>query len=162
MLMKGLQNTLIVKLPTKMKINQMAENDKPVTLYDIMPTILEATGVPIPKTVDGLSLLPLTEGKDVPWRDVIHGEHSTCYSKDEEMQFVTDGKYKYIWFTRTGREQFFDLTKDRSESKDLILDSSYAKLKDEYKEKLIELLGQGTQDLWRQRARCSNETCNIS
>ncbi|HBN85898.1 MAG TPA: arylsulfatase [Clostridiales bacterium] len=131
---------LIVKLPTKMKTKQVAVNDKPVTLYDIMPTVLEATGVQIPKTVDGLSLLPLTQDRDVPWRDVVHGEHSTCYSQEEEMQFVTDGKYKYIWFPRTGREQFFRLTEDRSESKDLICDPDYSDKREEYKGKLIEIL----------------------
>ena len=28
------------------------------------------------------------------------------------MQFMTDGKEKYIWFTITGREQLFDLEND--------------------------------------------------
>ncbi|MDP7611431.1 MAG: hypothetical protein QGH62_03195, partial [Nitrospinaceae bacterium] len=35
------------------------------------------------------------------------------------MQFLTDGKEKYIWFPVTGREQLFDLVADPSESHDL-------------------------------------------
>jgi arylsulfatase len=131
---------LIVKLPSSMKIKQAEICDKPVTLYDIMPTVLDLVGAPIPSTVNGASLLPLTQGKDAPWRDVVHGEHSACYSKEEEMQFVTDGKFKYIWFPRTGREQFFRLTEDRSESKDLIHDPSYSDTICRYRSRLIEIL----------------------
>ena len=69
--------------------------------------------------MDGLNLLPLLQGKSVPWRDYAHGEHCSCYSDSEEMQYLCDGKVKYIWFTRTGREQLFDLTEDPYECHDL-------------------------------------------
>jgi hypothetical protein len=38
------------------------------------------------------------------------------------MQYVTDGREKYIWFHHTGREQFFDLEKDPLECHDLAKD----------------------------------------
>lgn len=86
--------------------------DEPVTLQDIMPTILEAAGTPVPETVDGRSMQSLMRGETVGWRDFVHGEHSTCYSEVQEMQYLTDGKMKYIWFPRIGEEQLFDLTHD--------------------------------------------------
>lgn len=81
--------------------------EQPVGHTDIMPTILNAAGVQVPATVDGMNLMPLLEGKKTEWRKHIHGEHCTCYSREQEMQFVTNGKRKYIWFPRIGTEQFF-------------------------------------------------------
>jgi len=37
---------------------------------------------------------------------------------------LTDGKEKYIWFVRDGRDQFFDLAADPTECHDLIADPS--------------------------------------
>jgi arylsulfatase A-like enzyme len=91
-----------------------------VELRDIMPTLLEAAGRPIPKTVDGRSVLPLLEAPASDWRSYIHGEHCTCYAPEQEMQYVTDGRRKFIWLPRLGREQFFDLEQDRAECHDLI------------------------------------------
>jgi len=96
--------------------------DEPVELRDIMPTILDAAQIPIPKTVDGQSVLPLTRGQNSGWREYIHGEHSQCYSPVQEMQYVTDGRRKLIWFPRTNTMQFFDLEIDPGECHDLISD----------------------------------------
>ena len=84
-----------------------------------MPTLLEAAGLPIPETVEGRSLVPLLEGPMVDWRKYIHGEHCACYDRKNEMQYVTDGRRKLIWYPRTNREQFFDLDNDPGEIHDL-------------------------------------------
>ena len=132
----------IVKLPDSMQIKQKRYCEEPVTLYDIMPTILDVAGVPMPEKVDGMSMVLLTKGEEVKWRDVVHSEHCASYTSDEEMQCVTDGKYKYIWFPRTGREQFFKIENDRSESTDLINYEQYANEVSRYKNKLIGILSE--------------------
>ena len=97
----------------------------PVGLQDIMPTILGAAGVAVPATVDGCSILPLLSGSTPPtWRNYIHGEHCSCYSQEQEMQYVTDGRRKFIWLPRLGVEQFFDLEEDPGELHDLSNESS--------------------------------------
>jgi arylsulfatase A-like enzyme len=93
--------------------------DEPVSLQDIMPTLLEAAGVIIPPTVDGRSLLPVLKQPTTTWRKYIHGEHSLCYAPEQEMQYLTDGKRKFIWFPRTNQIQFFDLEQDSGELHDL-------------------------------------------
>jgi arylsulfatase A-like enzyme len=131
---------MIVRLPKDLQKGIAARNDKPVMLCDVMPTILEALGVDIPDTVDGLSMLPLIQQKDCAWRDYVHGEHCTCYSTDEEMQYLTDGKIKYIWFPRTGREQLFDLEKDPYELNDLTDNKEYANILEGLRTRLVKEL----------------------
>lgn len=92
----------------------------PVGLQDVMPTLLDVAGVNVPDTVTGKSLLPLMRGEQsAPWRDVLHGEHAGQYSYDDGMHFLTDGRFKYIWYSQTGREQLFDLETDPNELRDL-------------------------------------------
>lgn len=57
-----------------------------------MPTILDACGVDIPASVTGRAVLAAARGE--PWREFLHGEHSPCYSVEEAMQFLTDGREK--------------------------------------------------------------------
>jgi arylsulfatase A-like enzyme len=45
-----------------------------VSQVDLMPTLLEAAGVPIPSTVQGRSFLPLVNGKTDGWRDEVYIE----------------------------------------------------------------------------------------
>ena len=94
-----------------------------VELRDIMPTVLEAAGLAPPPNIDGRSVLPLLGAPARDWREYIHGEHCTCYSHEQEMQFVTDGRRKYIWLPRIGRQQFFDLEQDPGECVDLIAEA---------------------------------------
>lgn len=105
---------LIVRLPGK-DANRATKVDRPVCLQDIMPTLLDAAGTAIPEHVDGHSLVPLIRNESIPWRDFVHGEHALCYSEEQEMHYLTDGHWKYIWFPRVGKEQLFHLDGDPGE-----------------------------------------------
>ena len=110
-----------------------------VGLQDVMPTLLEAVGVDIPDSVTGKSVLGAVRGE--PWREFFHGEHSPCYDKGLAMQYLTDGKEKYVWLPCAGVEQFFDLTKDRQELRDLSRDPACADRVELWRRRLIEILG---------------------
>ena len=116
----------IIKLPASMGVEQSKPSDKVVDLMDIMPTVLDAAGVEIPDTVDGSSLMPILKDEEVAWRDYIHGECTPMETINSGMQFITDGKEKYIYYPGRGEEQFFDLVNDPVEMNNLIDDPSYA------------------------------------
>ncbi len=90
--------------------------DALVELRDVMPTLLDCAGLPIPSSVEGRSFLPLARGEAEPWREWLHGEHTVF---GMSMQWVTDGRWKYVWFSSDGHEQLFDLTNDPCECHDL-------------------------------------------
>ncbi len=98
---------------------------RPVELRDILPTLWEAAGVEIPPTVDGASVLPLLRDPSAPWREFVEGEHTTCNKRQYGMQYLTDGREKYIWFHHTGREQLFDLANDPQELHDRSAEPSF-------------------------------------
>jgi hypothetical protein len=47
-----------------------------------------------------------------------------CYAPEQEMQFVTDGRYKYVWLPRADEEHLFDLETDPGEIYNRISDDS--------------------------------------
>jgi arylsulfatase len=90
--------------------------DAPVELRDVMPTLLDCAGLPVPEAVEGRSFLRLARGEAMPWREHLHGEHTVL---GMSMQWITDGHWKYVWFSGDGREQLFDLQSDPQERHDL-------------------------------------------
>lgn len=122
-----------------------SEVDEVVELRDLMPTLLEAAGAPIPGTVEGSSVLRLcrreTEksGESGAWRSYIHGEHAMGALSNH---FVTDGKMKYAWFSQSGNEQLFDLAEDPQELTNLAGHPSYAAVLAMWRARLVtELTG---------------------
>lgn len=88
-------------------------------LMDVMPTLLDAAGLSIPDAVDGQSALRIQQGG---WRSLVHGEHA--YGAASNHYIVTP-EAKYIWFSQTGREQFFHLKDDPDELHDAIHDPAH-------------------------------------
>ena len=113
--------------------------DQVVGLQDVMPTLLEAAGVDVPDTVTGKSVLGAVKGGS--WREFFHGEHSPCYDPEMGVQFLTDGREKYIWYPTLGEEQLFDLKKDRQERHDRAGDPDAEGSLSLWRNRLIELLG---------------------
>ena len=109
--------------------------EQPVELRDILPTFLEAAGAEIPEDMDGKSLYSLYKDKNAKWRPYIDLEHSV-YRDYKNWLALTDGKMKYIYFSSTGEEQLFDISKDKSETHDLSEDAAYASILDSWRNHL--------------------------
>ena len=111
----------IISPPTSWKVGGDVVCSSPVGLQDVMPTLLDAAGLPVPETCTGKSLIPMLRGESNGVRRLLHGEHAGCYNLDQGNHYLTDGRNKYIWYTQTGVEQLFDLEGDPMERRDLAL-----------------------------------------
>ncbi len=112
--------------------------ETPVNLTDLYPTILEIAGVTPPARTEGRSLLPLVGGPDeLAGREFVHGEHSQCYSPETANQYLTDGRWKYVWHPLDGREQLFDLANDPGELHDLSVDANRKEELEKWRSRLV-------------------------
>jgi len=109
----------------------------PVELRDIMPTLLDAAGIEIPETVEGKSIKKLVEEDNAEWRTHIHGEH---YQGQNSHHFLTDGKEKYVWFSQSGDEQYFNLEEDPEEKTNLAEADEFKDRVSYWRRKMIEEL----------------------
>jgi arylsulfatase A-like enzyme len=112
----------LIRAPRAMGLPPGAKIDQPVGLQDVMPTLLDAAGLPTPDSCTGHSVLPLIRGQSDGWRTHLHGEHSRRYSESESQHFLADGHGKYIWFSQTGDELLFDLDADPQERHNLLFE----------------------------------------
>ena len=94
-----------------------------VELRDVLPTFLDVAEIPKPEVMDGESMLNILEEKS--WRKILDLEHAQIYEEDNAWVALTDGRYKYIYFTLTGQQQLFDLKNDPDEMTDLASDELF-------------------------------------
>jgi arylsulfatase A-like enzyme len=99
---------------------------KPVEIRDVLPTLLDAAGAPIPALVEGRSLLGLARNPDRDWRQWIDLEHDVVYDAGNHWNALTDGVWKYIYHANSGQEQLFQLSLDPFELRDLAGDTRFA------------------------------------
>lgn len=117
------------QLPGKLKIERIASH------IDILPTLLEAARVDIPEdlTLDGVSLLPLLEGKGKDWPDrkiFLQCERGMTPHRYKNCAVISD-RYKLIGYPNTFEErkfippadhpmlELYDLASDPGESTNL-------------------------------------------
>jgi len=90
----GTRVPLIIHWPGQHSGNQVSE--ELVSTLDIMPTLLEAAGVPAPET-PGVSLLPLLQGNTEHWRKYLFTEYHLHSAHNYYPQrTVRDHRYKLI------------------------------------------------------------------
>lgn len=88
---------LIVRWPETVRPDSK-ENDHFVSGIDMMPTILDITGVECPTNLDGRSFVPLLKGEKQKGRDrLITVFHKTSGRKAFEMRAAHDPQYLYIY-----------------------------------------------------------------
>ncbi|MEZ6071048.1 MAG: sulfatase-like hydrolase/transferase [Pirellulales bacterium] len=96
------------------------ETDALVYLYDVMPTLLDVAGVPLPEAVEGQDLVPIWRGERATIRD-------TLFTTYEDIQrAVRDGRWKLIRYPKIDHTQLFDLEADPNELNNLAESGRYA------------------------------------
>jgi arylsulfatase A-like enzyme len=128
---------LLLKGPRGSELEAGSAYRQLAELRDVMPTLLDCAGLPVPEGIEGESLLPLASGKVGESSRRLHGEHTFF---DQSLHWVTDGIWKYIWFSGTGAEQLFDLKADPQERHDLAARPESAAELGRWRQALIEEL----------------------
>ena len=86
---------------------------------DIVPTIYDLMGVPIPEGLPGTSLLPELRGEDVPQRPIISDLPADTYNARKRVLIDEDG-YKLAVLGVDRPYEMFNVKDDPGESKNLI------------------------------------------
>jgi arylsulfatase A-like enzyme len=129
---------------------------RPISLVDIYPTILAATGAerPAAKKFDGINILPYANGKKSgdPHETLVWMRRPAVAMRTENWKIISDPIEKTM--------QLFDLAKDPNEETDL------AKVRTDVLKRLqtqIEVAGTFSGDpLWRSRERATLNYCQES
>jgi len=126
-----------VRVPLILRLPGVLSKGKTVSelvgSIDLMPTILEMTGQRVPDKVQGKSLLPLTKGESVKWRDVIFSEGGYPGRGHGVSTMARTQTHKYVRHTRGEQlfEELFDLERDPWERDNKAEDPDYADVKGE-------------------------------
>jgi len=100
-----------------------------VANIDVAPTLLDAAGLKAPAYMDGMSYLPLLEGKTVDnWRKGLLYEYywERSFPQTPTMHAIRNDQYKYIhYYGIWDTDELYDIQADPLETKNLIREPKY-------------------------------------
>ena len=116
--------------------------DEPVEMIDFVPTLMELSGIDVPGSIRGRSLMPLIRGEVKQWRQACFSEIDHSYSMYEELRggtgrrvMVRTKEWKLIYFMdeRVADKDgaLYNLKKDRDEKENLYNKPQYKDIKRE-------------------------------
>lgn len=114
-----------------------------VANIDIGPTILEAAGIETPPHMDGRSLIPLIQGKDIEWRQnflyIYYWEKN--YPQSPTVFCLRGEKWKYItYYGVWDTDELYDIQSDPNETTNLI--SKHPEIAQRMEKELYQLMGE--------------------
>ncbi len=122
--------------------------DDLVSLTDLAPTILEATGLEAPPEITGKSLIPnLTSDKEglvAPSRDrVFTGLERHTYCRPQGATYPCRATMPHVYelnFGKRPEEELYDVHSDPGQMNNLANDHAHSKIKEDLSAKLVEYL----------------------
>lgn len=115
----GIREPYFIKVPGLTKGGEKC--DTPVSGTDFYPTLLELAGLKqrTEEHSDGVSLVPLLSGKQLPERALIW--HYPHYGNQggEPSSIIRKGDWKLIHYYEDGRDELYNLKTDLSETSDV-------------------------------------------
>lgn len=116
-------NVPLLIIPTKgdSRLDMGIKDDRLVEVRDIMPTLLDLADIPIPETVEGISLL----GDER--REYLYGEH---FEDANATRMIRATRFKLIYYPVGNRIQLFDMQADPYELDDLSADPAYEEVRE--------------------------------
>jgi N-acetylglucosamine-6-sulfatase len=125
---ESIRDPLFVRYPKLIKAG--TKYDQMVMNIDFAPTFLELGGASIPKDIQGMSFLPLLNGKSAKWRESALFEYfvDPSFSRFPAYKAARTPEWIYIKYQGlNGMDELFDLKNDSLEMHNLIKDPKAAK-----------------------------------
>ncbi len=93
---------------------------EPVSLVDVLPTLLGLFGLPVPAGLDGRDLRPLWRGEagDTFADRALFGEADHNNARPDQTRSVRRGRYKLVFDRESDETRLFDLARDPGETRD--------------------------------------------
>ncbi|GAA5497336.1 arylsulfatase [Rubritalea halochordaticola] len=123
----GIRVPFFVRWPGKSKAG--SSSDIPVHQTDLFPTLAMAGGAELPETLDGVNLVDVVEGKELPSRALfwhfpcyLQGSYDGAHTKGwraTPCSVIREGDWKLVQYFEDDSVELFNLKEDLSESKDL-------------------------------------------
>ncbi|MDQ8188977.1 sulfatase [Roseibacillus persicicus] len=133
---------LIINDPRMPAEKKGSTNDEFTLNVDLAPTILSATGIKPPQTMQGQDIAPLYLAEKAPeWRSEFFYQHPTLRNAEfiPASEALVRKDYKYFYWPEQEVEQLFHLTTDPIEENDLINDPRHAEVLAEMRQRFAEL-----------------------
>ncbi len=115
----GIREPYFIKIPWMPVAGKTC--DAPVSGVDFYPTVLDLANVDVPvdEAADGVSLVPLLKGENIPERQLIW--HYPHYGNQggEPSSIIRKGKWKLIHYYEDDHEELYDLDIDKEEKTNL-------------------------------------------
>jgi arylsulfatase A-like enzyme len=116
----GLREPLIIRWPGVIRPGSTV--DTPIVLTDLVPTLLEAAGIDVAKTVgplDGTSLMGLVKGGSLPERPLFWHFPNYTNQGGRPAGAMRQGNWKLVEQFEDGALELYDLARDIGESRNV-------------------------------------------
>ncbi len=127
--------------------------DVPASHIDLVPTIMDYMGLPIPRLLEGKSMLAQLKNPQLRINDYVYTEF-TRYEVDHDgfgglqmMRGVTDGRYKLVLHLGD-TDELYDMNADPDEVENLIEKSAFAEIRDQLHNAILAHMND-TRDVYR-------------
>lgn len=140
---------MMIRYPKR--IHAGITSDEMVLNLDLAETILDLAGIPIPSQMQGHSVMPLAEGKSIPWRQDWLYEYYEYpgWQNIKPCRGVRTKRYKYIHFFVDPQEyELYDLQNDPDEKNNFYGKPGYEQITAQLKARL-EALRKETNDTYQ-------------
>lgn len=122
-----------IRVPMLMQCPDLFDGGKVVEQVvaniDVAPTVMNAMGLEKPAHMDGQSMTPLAQGKDVNWREYFLYNYywEKNFPHSPTVFALRGNKYKYItYYGLWDTDELYDLENDPNESTNLMNDPEFA------------------------------------
>ena len=113
---------------------------EPILNIDLAPTLLDLAAVPIPATMQGVSLVPLLRNEPVQWREEIFYEYFEDFPYQvPASRAVRTADYLYIDYDRGLPPELYATTTDPEQLTNVADDPAYASVRSELSALLADL-----------------------